>query len=144
MNSFKKMSIIEKALKNKFMKFYNNVFAVSYKYYERINKYPRIGAAAVVFLHMFLLFILLIAVTEAIINYHMLFNYGKYSLIEISLAVILLILMIPFWKYYSQERADIIIDKFDKKTSLEKRMWGYITLLSLILEVTILAFVLNG
>lgn len=122
------------------MKFYNNLFASTYKYYSRYKtEAPRFSAVCVVTVcQMLLLFLIIILLKTA----GLLDIFGmlpsKYYFIPVFILWLVII-----YRYYTNEKATEVVQMFEEKSLSERRMWGVITVVCFILPITIIAFLLK-
>jgi hypothetical protein len=126
------------------MGFYNIIFASSYKYYSKYYEpeRSRFRAATIVAVHVMGLIAMLGAIVKKIFSIdvsHSIYQ-GTYKWIIISFFLFCLILII---KYYSNNRAEIIVQKFEDYPKLKRRAWAFITIFSLIF-VYVAFLLING
>lgn len=119
---------------------YNNIFAASYKAYGRSSSDPRSGAVAVVFIHQYITLFLIIAIIKKIfvLDFTALRDYRYLALL------VFLVLWALLNKYFSNKiRVQEIIIDFENKSKNLRKLWGWVTVLSFIIEVTAMAFLLR-
>jgi len=113
------------------MKFYNNIFASAYKCYDKYDKSPRYKAASFVFVYMLASFALILALVKKVffLNFSTLAQY-KFLFLIFGLSFLGLL-----WRYYSSdERVEIIIKAFEKKQVNKRKLWGFITIITFVLQ----------
>lgn len=122
------------------MKFYNNIFGATYKYYSRYKtEAPLFSAVCVVtvcqMVALFLIIVLLKSI-GAVDVFGML--PSKYYFIPVLVLWIILI-----YRYYTKERVVVIVRNFEEKPLSERRIWGIITVMCFILPIVVIAILLR-
>jgi hypothetical protein len=119
------------------MKFYNNIFASTYKFYAHFKREAPFGSAICVLFvcQMTLLFLLLIIFGK--ITGRSFFFHNKYFYLPIFF-----LWLYGLYKYYSKERAQIFLNEFNKKTLKERRYWAVTALTSFLLPLILIFVVL--
>lgn len=125
------------------MYFYNKVFASSFQLY---SKYYQIQSAVyssimIVVVHFFGGLFLLAGVV------HKLFKLDFSLLHSVAWVLGLLLLFIivyMFIRYYTKERTELIIENYRRKNIINKRIWGLITLFTLITEYVLAALLFTN
>lgn len=122
------------------MRFYNNIFGSTYKYYSRYKtEAPSFSAVCVVTVcQMVLLFliIILLKVAGVVDVFGML--PSKYYFIPV-----LILWLILIYRYYTKERANEVVKDFEQKPLSERRIWGAITVACFVLPIIIIALLLR-
>jgi hypothetical protein len=122
------------------MKFYNNIFGATYKYYSRYQtEAPLFSAVCVVTVcQMALLFlgIILLKVSGLVDIFSML--PSKYYFIPIFILWLILV-----YRYYTKGKAAEIVENFEQKPLYQRRIWGVITVICFILPVVTIALLLK-
>jgi len=121
------------------MNFYNNIFASAYRCYDRYEKSPRYKAASFVFVYLLASFALILAIVKNVgfLNFSTLARY-KYLFLIFGLGFLGLLL-----KYYSSnEKVEIIIKTFEKKQVNKRKLWGFITVITFVLQWIAFIFLL--
>ena len=125
------------------MEFYNNLFALAYRFYNRFYEpnRSRFRTVMIIGLHALGSFFILIAAIKKgfAIDFTMIDNTSFYLLV---LAIFFLVCSF-FLKYYSKDRIKQVVLKFEEKNIFKKRLWGYVTIVSLVLEYVIFALLLS-
>lgn len=122
------------------MNFYNNIFASSYIFYSKQkNGTPLFTSICLVVAcqMLFLFFLIILFKTLDIIDIFGMLPSKYYFL------PVLLIWFIILIKYYSKEKVRAIMISFEEKTMWEKKFWGILTLISLIVPVITIALLLK-
>ena len=113
------------------MNFYNNIFASAYKCYDKYDKSPRYKAASFVFVYTLASLALILAILKKVffLSFSILAQY-KFLFLIFGLVFLGLLL-----KYYSSnERVEIIIKTFEKKQVNKRKLWGFITIITFVLQ----------
>lgn len=119
---------------------YNNLFASSYRFYNKFKGETPLGTSViVVFVCQMTLFFLIITIVKKLtgINVASVFP-NKFYFIPIFL-----LWMYLLYKHYSKEKVKAILQEFEQKSSREKKMWGIVTLISFIVPLVLIAFLLK-
>lgn len=122
------------------MRFYNNIFGATYKYYSRYKtEAPLFSAVCVVTVcQMVLLFLIIILLKVAGIVDIFGMLPSKYYFIPVLILWIILI-----YRYYTKEKTDEVVKNFEQKSLSERRMWGVTTIVCFILPIVIIAMLLR-
>jgi predicted membrane protein len=120
------------------MKFYNNIYASSYRFYAKFKgETPWSTSIVLVTVCQIELFFLLLVIIKKVTGYNpFLILPNKFYFLPIFIVWLVLL-----FKYYTKERAGIIVSEFEKKELWQKRIWGALTLISFLLPI-ILIFIL--
>lgn len=121
--------------------FYDSIYATAYKTYNRYEKGPRLKAASFVFMHMLGgISIIILAVR----NIFGLDFTGAKTNASFNLIVLLTVFFLLgiLWKYYSTKRVENILIEFDKKDIGIRKLWGYIAVITFILQFCIFIYLL--
>lgn len=129
------------------MKFYDNIFASAYKAYDKYDEYnnlPMLKASLLIGVHIFGIVAVLLAIVEKLFFLYFTNISNEYIRYVFGCAFIFLgfIVYVLSVRYYSKDRADIILEKFGLYDKREKILWGFTTIISLIAEYTVVAFLL--
>jgi hypothetical protein len=123
------------------MKFYNNIYASAYKTYDKYEKGPRVKAASFVFMHMLGGMSIMIIVVRNI--FHLDFTAArKFSFFNPVILLSGFSFLGVLWKYYSVERVENILSEFEIKTIFERKLWGYIAVVTFILQFSLFIYLL--
>ena len=125
------------------MVFYNNLFAATYRFYKKFYETDRSRFRTVLLLwvHVMGTFFVLVAGVKKLFSLDFARFHNTISYLFI-LAILFLVCPI-FLRYYSNNKIEQIILKFEEKKIPEKKLWGYITVVSLVLEYVIVALLLR-
>jgi len=119
------------------MRYYDNIYAATYKFYSRFKREePRSSAICVVAVCQIMSCILIFAIFQRI---------GMINLREIGINKFYLLPLILVWlfflfKYYSEVKGRKTIETFELKTTAQRKMWGVISLVSFLLPIILIAF----
>ncbi len=126
------------------MKFYNNIFAIIFRYYSNNNSESsaRFVAAMVVGAHILGIFFLFLSIVCKIfyIDARTRSSLVNYQIVFYLFAFIVFRFIV---KYYSQPKVESMIDNFEGYTRTNRIIWGLITLSTFILEYGLTAFLLS-
>jgi len=124
------------------MNFYNNIFASAYRCYDRYEKSPRYKAASFVFICLLGFFAMLLGIIKKNfkLDFTSLRNYTGYKMMFVVVGFFFLGLL---WKYYSKDKVETIISCFEKKTVVQRKVWGFVAVAAFILPWIIFAFLLS-
>jgi hypothetical protein len=124
------------------MNFYNNIFASAFKCYDKYGKSPRFKAASFVFVCLLGSFFLLLSAIKKtfVLDFSIIQNYSGYKLLFVIIGFSLLGLV---WKYYSKDKSEKIIKNFEEKPIGKRRIWGFISVITFILQWVVTAFLLS-
>ncbi len=125
------------------MKFYNTIFASAYRSYDKYENSPaKYRASSFVFVHMLGLVFLIVCVIQKTfsLDFTGVRKFPGYQLIFLMIGFFFLSRL---WKYYSKDRIEILVKDFEQKPLLQRRLWGYVAVITLILEFVVAAVVLN-
>jgi archaellum biogenesis protein FlaJ (TadC family) len=122
------------------MKFYNNIFASTYKYYSRYKTEAPLFSSICVVTVCQMVFLFLIIILLKVFKVIDLFGMlpSKYYFIPVLALWIFLL-----YKYYTKDKAEEIMIRYEKKPLSERRLWGVITILTFIAPIIIIALLLN-
>jgi hypothetical protein len=109
--------------------FYNNIFASVYRCYDKYEGSPRYKAASFIFIYIFAS----IAVLLAIIKKYFI-DFSKNDNYKLILVLMGFVFLVVVWRYYTKEKVESIIIKFENKSLSERRFWGYFTVISFIFQ----------
>lgn len=131
--------------KHKYMIFYNNIFASTYRYYtfskgDNASR-ARFGAAIMVEMQLICLFFFLVAFIRNIFQIHATSSWANYKIIFYILCLVLFRYIL---KYYSESKTKSIIQNFESFPIGRRRLWGFITISTIILEVALGAFLIRA
>ena len=122
------------------MRFYNNIFGATYKYYSRYKtEAPLFSAVCVVTVCQMVLsflIIILLKVAGAIDIFGML--PSKYYFLPLLILWLFLIN-----RYYTKAKVEEVVKVFEQKSLSERRMWGGVTIICFILPIVIIAMLLQ-
>ncbi len=115
------------------MKFYNNIFASAYRSYDKYEKSPRYRAGSFLFVYMLSSFSLILAIIKKAfaLNFSVVRNYPGYQVLSLLIGFFFLILI---WKYYTNDKIETIIKDFEAKPTGERKLWGFIAVITFILQ----------
>jgi len=121
------------------MGYYNNIFASSFKFFSIRARTPLFGAICVVTVCQFTLVFLICTIMKIYThaNPFRIFPNQYYG-----------IPVVPIWifavsRYYRKARVEEILNRFNEKSLLERRIWAIVTIISLILPTVFIAYLLN-
>ncbi len=123
------------------MKYYNNIFASSYKYYSGFKyESPVFNGICIVFVCQttLLIFILILLRKFTVIN---VFAFLSSKLYFLPFLFIWFYLLNRYYK--NKERIAAVIKTFESKSDNFKKLWGAITIVSFVSPVIISAFLLK-
>jgi cobalamin biosynthesis protein CobD/CbiB len=131
--------------KNLFMKYFDNIFICSYRTYRRFEtkRDPRFTASALICVCINgITFMIVVLIPRT-------FNLPKSSIALIGahpwLAVVFAVVEMFFlYNYYSGKRINTLDANFQQKKTPEKRFWGFMTIVSLVMPTALGALLLNG
>ena len=121
------------------MKFYNNIFASAYKCYDKYENSARYRAVSFVVIHLFGFFMLILSSFKRLFA----LDFSKYSIYKLSFLIVGLCFLGLGRKYYSKAKIENILLGFDQKTIRERKFWGFIAVITFILEYVTFAFLLS-
>lgn len=127
-------------IKNRFMFFYNNIFASSYKYYSKFKREsPSFSATCIVVLCQMTMLCLILVI---------LMKFTGINVFSILPNKLYFLLILALWffltfRYYRKDKIDIIIQKFEKKSNRDKKVWGVLTLFFIIVPIILIALLLT-
>jgi hypothetical protein len=108
------------------MNFFGNILASSYNRYSRKKKIDVTYQAKLLVVYIqYILILLLFFLLNEFFSIGILVFLAKYK--WMVLLVFALIFVITF-KYYNKERVEYCIQRFNSKSLLERRYWGFITI----------------
>jgi hypothetical protein len=122
------------------MKFYNNIFAVTFKYYSRFkSEAPLFSSVCVVTVCQIMLLFLIIIILKIA---------GVVDIFGMLPSKFYFIPILGFWlilnfRYYTKDKVSEIIEEFENKTIAERRIWGIIAIVCFILPGVIIAILLK-
>jgi hypothetical protein len=121
--------------------FYGNILASTYKFYGRFkNETPY--ATSVIFTMFCQLFAFFLC-------FAILKHFWKIEIIEtlipnkIYMAALIGVFFFFSFKYYSKKRVLIIVEKFNKKSRTERQVWGFVSILCLIVPICLFPVLLK-
>lgn len=122
------------------MKLYNNLFAASFKFYNRFKGETPLGTSVcVIFVCQMTLFFLIIIIIKKLSGVNFLSVLpNKYYFIPFFILWLYLI-----YKYYSKERVQLILQEFEGKSINEKRKWSVLTLVFFIVPLILIIWLLK-
>jgi hypothetical protein len=123
-------------------KFYNNVFASAYHLYSKYYPPPRATFRSIVILALHIMGLLFLCLAIAKRAFVLDLSQYQGALVTIIIGVFALML-IQLTKNYSKKRTDAILNEFRSCPSKVRRVWGFITITTLLLEYIALAFLLS-
>jgi hypothetical protein len=116
---------------------YKWIFVSTYKYYSKFkNESPRFGAAAVVTVSQFTIVFLILTLLER----QMLWNFTKYVPNKFIGLPIVFGWMAIIYRYYSQERINILSKNFDELPKWKRIFWGVISVVFFVLPLILFGF----
>jgi len=120
------------------MKFFNNLYASSYRIYQEYNDGGRFSSICVVAIALGTLILLVLVLVEKAFGVSLLvrINGVYYNFLGLTVIIGLAI-------YYSKKRTTLIVEEFEKKSIQERKLWGVVTILSVVLPTLIIAFLLH-
>lgn len=122
------------------MRFFNNIFSSSYKYYAKFkNEVPLGSAVCVVCVSQITLALLLVACIGKIIGRN-LFLFLPHKLYYLPVFILWLFFL---FKYYSPIRAEKMVAEFNKKNKASRRMWAVLSVISFIGPIIVFFIVLS-
>jgi Kef-type K+ transport system membrane component KefB len=125
------------------MKLYNNIFASSYRCYNKFyeDARSRFRAALIVSVHLsgFIFLLSIIVNKKFAIDFS---SKNNSNIFRIIYCVAIFFIYALVVKYYSKDRVENILFDFKKHTSEIRKVWGFITVISLILEYVGIAILL--
>jgi len=113
------------------MWYFNNIFVCGYRAYLNKNTDPRFSEMLLVVACMGGYFGLVLGITKKVLG-----RDKALSLFQINfyvLIVMIFLLMFLTYKYYTVERINFLIQKYEQKSPLIRKTWGWITVLSIII-----------
>lgn len=122
------------------MKFYNNIFAATYKYYSRFKtEAPLFSSVCVVTVcQILLLFLIIILLKVAcVVDFFGMLPSKFYFIPILGLWLVL------NFRYYTKDKVPEIIQAFEHKTKSERRIWGTVAIVCFILPIIIIAMLLR-
>lgn len=119
--------------------FYNNIYAATYKYSRFKTEAPRFSAACVVTVcQIVLLFMILILLKiTGVVNILGLLP-SKYYFIPVFI-----LWLIVVYKYYTKERTEKILRRYEQKPLVHRRLWSLIVISSFVIPIVIIALLLK-
>jgi hypothetical protein len=126
------------------MTFFGNIFISSYRIYKKLekNRDPRFTSSALVsfcFIGILFMAVVLFLRINNIPN-SKISVLGNYPFLTICFA---LIEMFIAYKYFSEKRIIALNNSFEQKKLIERRIWGFVTIITLIAPMTIGAILFN-
>ncbi|WP_157576859.1 hypothetical protein [Asinibacterium sp. OR53] len=123
------------------MNFYNNIFASTYRCYDRYEKSPKLKAASFTFMCMFGTLALILVMVRNLLSIDLsrLHNNAEFKLSFFLIGIGLLVLV---WKYYSEDKVDLVLKKFEENPIWKRRLWGYISVIFFILQWSVFIYLL--
>lgn len=122
---------------------FDNIFISTYRAYKRKNDSPRVS-------EMIFVYICIAGFISLIVeSFHKLWGIdirtrGAFLLRNPILLVLLaLAIMFLLYQYYSEQRIEKLLVRFEQKTHLERNLWGWISVMTLILPIVAFAIILN-
>ena len=114
------------------MNFYNNIFCSAYKFYKESNsKVPRYASACIVSISQILLFLVALEIFKRleIIDVIEIWK-NKYTFAPVILSWILMV-----YSFYSREKLQRILERFELLSDRKKDAWGLISVFSIALPI---------
>jgi hypothetical protein len=122
------------------MNYYDNIFASIYDYYvNKKHEDPRANGATVVSACIMLSVLFFVIFLKKIFSIDLLFYLPKNKYYYAPLIILLIYLTN---KYYNGERAKKIVSRFSTKEDSEKRMWFYISIVSIFFPIILIPILL--
>lgn len=107
------------------MKFYGNILASTYNFYGRF-----IYTSVCEMLFVFFCF----AILKSTTNY----DFFKIAFPNKALSIVLIgILMVGNFIFYSKKRVSKIVEKYNRKSKMEKTLWGIIAIINFVLPLLV-------
>jgi hypothetical protein len=121
------------------MGYYNNIFASSFKFFSRFEREtPLFSATCVVTVCQFTLVFLICTIIKIYtrVNPFIIFPNKYYG-----------IPVVPIWifavsRYYRKARVEEIVNRFNEKSLLRRRIWAIVTIVSLMLPTVFIAYLI--
>ena len=126
------------------MFFFNNIYISSYRAYKGKNANPKISSMVFVFICLEGILSLLFELSAKFwnIDLHPIGNFlGKNFLLLILLSAAVMFLI---YSYYSDEKIEALITRFEQKTYFERNLWGWISVFTLIAKSVTFAILLSN
>lgn len=122
------------------MFYYNCIYASSYRFYSRFKGETPWGTSIIlVSICQIELFFLILAFIKKITQYNLFLIFpNKFYF----LPIFFIWLFINF-KYYTKKRVEKIVDKFEQKNIIQKRIYGVLTIVSFLLPLFLIFFLLK-
>jgi hypothetical protein len=123
------------------MSFYNNIFASSFRFYNKFYEIPIsiFRAILIVVMHQIGFLLIILTTIKKVINFDFI---GYNHLVTFLLLVLLFSLVFLNKNYYNKDKIKSIIINYDRNNTFLKRTWGFITIFTLLIEYIITAILL--
>lgn len=122
--------------------YYSNIIASSYKFYaRRKTNLPYFQAIIYVILCQIILMFLCLSIVKKI--WGLTFHFSTDNNVNMAFFACLFIVWgIVLFKFYPAKKVEIIVEEFDRKTKMQRRVWAVITMLSLPAPIVITCILL--
>jgi len=124
------------------LKFYDNIFASSYKLYSKyyVQSKAIFRAKTIVAVHLSGLLFLLLALSKRILN----LDFTALHSISAIIGILLLVLTFAgLTKYFTNAKTDSILHQYDNYPNNQRKLWGVINFTTLLVEYVIVALLLT-
>jgi len=123
------------------LKYLSNVFISGYRAYLNRNNDPKFAAIILILVCIGGYFGLTLGISKKIWGRDKVINFlpGTYVIILISGLIIFLLYL-----YFSDKRISDLLERFEQKPLWERRLWGWVTVFSILVPYTTTAILLTN